>query len=187
MLEMKSAISKVLRNFELQVAPDYQLILVFEIILRPHNGMMLLINKRQYWYRPQILQIVITSSIFGKIFFNYEFEYPWREHFISIFPFHSQPPPSPPILTFTFNKIIREFSISAFFIGHCLDSLFICSHLLLVHALHFLHKSKLYSSNFLFQRGWFCPCCSTFPIELSLFHWNVCSLLWDFTLYFHCF
>jgi cytochrome P450 len=48
MLEMKSAVSKVLRNFELSLPHDFEPQLVFEIILRPLNGMMLLLNKRKY-------------------------------------------------------------------------------------------------------------------------------------------
>lgn len=47
MLEMKSTISRVLRNFELSVAPDYEPILVFELILRSQNGVNLILNKRR--------------------------------------------------------------------------------------------------------------------------------------------
>jgi hypothetical protein len=48
MYEMKSAISKVLRNFELKVAPGYKPILIAELILRPQNGVMLVLNERKY-------------------------------------------------------------------------------------------------------------------------------------------
>ena len=48
MLEMKSTVSKVLRNFELSVAPGYEPILVAELILRPDNGVMLQLKKRTY-------------------------------------------------------------------------------------------------------------------------------------------
>jgi cytochrome P450 family 4 len=48
MLEMKSTVSKVLRNFELSVAPGYEPVLVAELILRPDNGVELILNKRKF-------------------------------------------------------------------------------------------------------------------------------------------
>lgn len=47
MLEMKSTISKVLRNFELAVAPGYEPILISELILRPENGVVLIMKDRK--------------------------------------------------------------------------------------------------------------------------------------------
>jgi hypothetical protein len=48
MLEMKSTVSKVLRNFELSVASGYEPVLVMEVILRPENGVMLVLKDRKY-------------------------------------------------------------------------------------------------------------------------------------------
>lgn len=48
MLEMKSTISKVLRSFELKLVDGYEPILVHEIILRPSNGIMLVLSDRKY-------------------------------------------------------------------------------------------------------------------------------------------
>jgi hypothetical protein len=45
---MKSTISKTLRNFELSVAPGYEPSLVAEIILRPENGVHLIMKDRVY-------------------------------------------------------------------------------------------------------------------------------------------
>jgi cytochrome P450 family 4 len=47
MLEMKSTISKTLRNFELTLAPGYEPILVAELILRPENGIQLVLKHRK--------------------------------------------------------------------------------------------------------------------------------------------
>lgn len=47
-LEMKSTIAKTLLNFELAVAPGYEPVLVAEIILRPINGVQLIIKDRKY-------------------------------------------------------------------------------------------------------------------------------------------
>lgn len=47
-LEMKSTISKVLRNLELSVAPNYEPILIAELILRPENGVILIPSERKY-------------------------------------------------------------------------------------------------------------------------------------------
>lgn len=47
MLEMKSVVSKILRNFEVTVAPSYEPILIAEMILRPENGMMLKFQSRK--------------------------------------------------------------------------------------------------------------------------------------------
>lgn len=47
-LEMKSTIAKVLRYFEITVAPGYEPVLVAEIILRPENGIMLVVKDRKY-------------------------------------------------------------------------------------------------------------------------------------------
>jgi cytochrome P450 family 4 len=47
MLEMKSVVSKVLRHFAIELAVDYEPVLIFEIILRPENGVMLKMNKRR--------------------------------------------------------------------------------------------------------------------------------------------
>lgn len=48
MLEMKSTISKVLRNFEIKLADDFEPQLVAEIILRPSNGIKLKLSPRKY-------------------------------------------------------------------------------------------------------------------------------------------
>lgn len=46
MLEIKNVISKFLRNFEIEVAPNYEPELTADVVLRPNNGMMLKIFKR---------------------------------------------------------------------------------------------------------------------------------------------
>lgn len=47
-LEMKSMVSKVLRNFEISVDPDYkEPILIAELILRPDNGLVLNFKPRK--------------------------------------------------------------------------------------------------------------------------------------------
>lgn len=44
---MKSMVSKVVRNFELSVDPDYkEPILIAELILRPENGLILNFKPR---------------------------------------------------------------------------------------------------------------------------------------------
>lgn len=48
MLEMKSTVSKTLRNFEVSVAPGYEPVLVNELILRPINGVELVLAERKY-------------------------------------------------------------------------------------------------------------------------------------------
>lgn len=48
MLEMKSTISKVLRNFELKVAKNFEPTLSAEIILRPSSGLVLNLKGRKY-------------------------------------------------------------------------------------------------------------------------------------------
>jgi hypothetical protein len=48
MLEMKSTISKILRNFELKPSPGFEPILVADIILRPENGIKIMLNERKY-------------------------------------------------------------------------------------------------------------------------------------------
>lgn len=48
MLEMKSTISKTLRHFELFPSPGYEPILVADIILRPENGLKLIVKDRKY-------------------------------------------------------------------------------------------------------------------------------------------
>lgn len=47
MLEMKSTVSKVLRNFELSVTPGYVPIEIAELILRPENGISLILKERK--------------------------------------------------------------------------------------------------------------------------------------------
>lgn len=47
-LELKSTIAKTLRRFELSVAPGYEPILVSELILRPENGVLLVMKDRKY-------------------------------------------------------------------------------------------------------------------------------------------
>ncbi|KAG5667090.1 hypothetical protein PVAND_015089 [Polypedilum vanderplanki] len=47
MLEMKSVVSKILRNYEIQVDSDFKLVLLFEVILRPENGVFLKMIKRK--------------------------------------------------------------------------------------------------------------------------------------------
>lgn len=47
-LEMKSTISKTLRNFELSVASGYEPVLIAELILRPENGVQLVMKDRVY-------------------------------------------------------------------------------------------------------------------------------------------
>ena len=48
MLEMKSTISRTLRNFHLSVEKGYEPVLVSEIILRPENGVKIHLNERIY-------------------------------------------------------------------------------------------------------------------------------------------
>jgi cytochrome P450 family 4 len=47
-LEMKSTIAKTLLSYELTVAPGYEPVLVAEIILRPINGVQLIIKDRKH-------------------------------------------------------------------------------------------------------------------------------------------
>lgn len=47
-LELKSTIAKTLRYFELSVASGYEPVLVAELILRPENGVQLVIKDRKY-------------------------------------------------------------------------------------------------------------------------------------------
>lgn len=47
-LELKSTIAKTLRHFELSVAPGYEPLLVAELILRPENGVQLVMKDRKY-------------------------------------------------------------------------------------------------------------------------------------------
>lgn len=46
MLEMKSVISKTLKHFEISVAPNYEPVLIAELVLRPENGIMLKFRER---------------------------------------------------------------------------------------------------------------------------------------------
>lgn len=49
MLEMKSIITKLLRNFEFKLPPnteDKELVLIAEVILRPWDGILLNVKKR---------------------------------------------------------------------------------------------------------------------------------------------
>lgn len=48
MLEMKSILSKVLRNYEMKLGKDFEPSLVAEIILRPSNGIVVHLTKRNY-------------------------------------------------------------------------------------------------------------------------------------------
>lgn len=48
MLEMKSTLAKTLKRFELSVAPGYEPILIAELILRPENGVKLILKDRKY-------------------------------------------------------------------------------------------------------------------------------------------
>jgi hypothetical protein len=48
MLEMKSTVSKILRNFELKPSPGFEPILVADLILRPENGIEIIMNERKY-------------------------------------------------------------------------------------------------------------------------------------------
>ena len=48
MLELKSTIAKTLRNYELFVAPGYKPVLLNDLILRPENGVKLIIKSRKY-------------------------------------------------------------------------------------------------------------------------------------------
>lgn len=45
-LEMKSTIVKVLERFELFLDPDYELVLLPEIVLKPLNGIKLILKAR---------------------------------------------------------------------------------------------------------------------------------------------
>lgn len=47
-LELKSTIAKTLRHFELSVAPGYEPVLISELILRPENGIQLVLKDRKY-------------------------------------------------------------------------------------------------------------------------------------------
>lgn len=47
MLEMKTAISKILRNFELSLAANFEPILVMGLTLKPENGILLKIESRK--------------------------------------------------------------------------------------------------------------------------------------------
>ena len=47
MLEMKSIISKIVRNFEMTATQGYKPILIAELILRSENGVMLNFKKRR--------------------------------------------------------------------------------------------------------------------------------------------
>lgn len=49
MLEMKSIVTKVIRNFELSIAKENEeLVLISELILRPENGIVLSVKPRVY-------------------------------------------------------------------------------------------------------------------------------------------
>lgn len=48
MLEMKSVISKVLRNFEMKLGTNFEPTLAAEMILRPSNGIVVKLTKRNY-------------------------------------------------------------------------------------------------------------------------------------------
>lgn len=48
MLEMKSTISKTLSRFELIPSPGFSPILVADLILRPMNGIQLIMKDRKY-------------------------------------------------------------------------------------------------------------------------------------------
>lgn len=48
MLELKSTISKVLRNFQLKVSPDFQPIDVLELITKSSNGIWIELETRGY-------------------------------------------------------------------------------------------------------------------------------------------
>jgi cytochrome P450 family 4 len=48
MLEMKSTVSKILRNFELEPAsPEHKLNLVAELVLKSANGIKIALNLRK--------------------------------------------------------------------------------------------------------------------------------------------
>lgn len=71
MLEMKSTLSKILRNFELLPAvPEHKLILVSEAVLKSKNGMKLKLVKRQWDWNDsiQLLPIVLRNLLFFKYF-----------------------------------------------------------------------------------------------------------------------
>ena len=46
MMEMKTIISKILSQFEVELEPGYEPILIAELTLKPKNGMMLKFRKR---------------------------------------------------------------------------------------------------------------------------------------------
>lgn len=48
MLEMKSTISKVLRNFELLAVPEHEPILASEAILKSANGLLIRLKEREF-------------------------------------------------------------------------------------------------------------------------------------------
>jgi cytochrome P450 family 4 len=48
MLEMKSIISKMLRNFEITLAEGFEPTLVYAIILKPSNGIKIKLSPRVY-------------------------------------------------------------------------------------------------------------------------------------------
>jgi cytochrome P450 family 4 len=48
MLEMKSTVSKVLRHFEIEIEPGFELALKPEIVLKPLNGVKLRLKSRIY-------------------------------------------------------------------------------------------------------------------------------------------
>lgn len=47
LMEMKTVVSKVLRNFEILVPSSYEPVIVAELILRPQNGIMLEFRQRK--------------------------------------------------------------------------------------------------------------------------------------------
>jgi hypothetical protein len=48
MLEIKSTISKMIRNFELSVADEYELKLYVELILKSEGGVKIHLKNREY-------------------------------------------------------------------------------------------------------------------------------------------
>lgn len=46
MLEMKSVLSKILRNFKISVADDYEPVLIAQLVLLPENGLIVNFQKR---------------------------------------------------------------------------------------------------------------------------------------------
>lgn len=70
-LELKSMITKVLKNFELELPEkDYEPVVVAELILRPEDGIRLKLKPRRKAWKFYLLKIMLWIFFYVSILLN---------------------------------------------------------------------------------------------------------------------